>query len=63
MKRNKVILCLILSCLLVIIGSFFKLNRVITTGNIFLAVGSIATYLFLFLLIKQYFTSKKQQSD
>jgi hypothetical protein len=59
MKRNKVILCLILSCLLVIIGSFFKLNRVMTIGNIFLAVGSIVTYLFLFLLIKQYFTSKK----
>jgi hypothetical protein len=62
MKKNKVILFLIVSCLLVIVGAFFKINQFMTIGNVFLAVGSIATYLFLFLLIKQYFKSKKQQS-
>ncbi|MDR0755134.1 MAG: hypothetical protein LBF04_07080 [Prevotellaceae bacterium] len=62
MKKNKIILFLILSVILVSTSAFFKLNQFRTTGNVLLMAGTIATYFFLFLLIKDYIRLKKRKN-
>jgi NhaP-type Na+/H+ or K+/H+ antiporter len=63
MRKNTIILCLIISCLFVVIGAILKLNHFFSFGNILMILGIITFVISIWLLCSFKPKNKKQQEN